>query len=69
MPDFCAKIIDRLIAERHSKGMTQRELARAASVPPLAIARLESKSNRPRLDTLVKVAMALECDIAIVPNN
>lgn len=67
MPELCDSIIDSLISERHKKGLTQRELASAANVPPLAIARLESKSNIPRLDTIIKVAGALNCDISICP--
>lgn len=68
MPELCTSIIDRLIDERHNKGLTQRELAKVANVPPLAIARLESKSNIPRLDTIIRVAQALDCDITVVSN-
>lgn len=67
MPERCAAIIDKLIEERHSKGMTQRELAEAANLPQAAIGRFESKKVTPQLDTLIKVAEALHCDIAILP--
>ena len=43
MTDNCAAIIDRLIEERHNKGLTQKELAAAASLTQSVIARLESK--------------------------
>lgn len=69
MPEKCSNIIDDLIKERHSKGLTQRELAEVANVPPLAIARLESKKNIPRLDTILKIAQALECDITVTPTK
>lgn len=69
MPENCANIIDRLIEQRHNKGMTQKELAQAACLTQSVIARLESKKATPQLDTLLKVASALGCDIAVVPAN
>lgn len=66
MPDKCAAIIDRLIEERHRQGMTQKELAAAASLTQAAIGRLESKKAVPQLDTLLKVAAALGCELEIV---
>ena len=67
MPENCANIIDRLIEQRHNKGMTQKELAQAACLTQSAIARWESKKATPQLDTLLKVAAALGCDLAVVP--
>ena len=67
MPENCANIIDRLIEQRHNKGMTQTELAQAACLTQSVIARLESKKATPQLDTLLKVAAALGCDLAVVP--
>lgn len=67
MPDMCVAIIDQLIELRKEKGLTQRELAEAANLAQPAIARLESKAAIPQLDTLLKVATALGCDLALVP--
>ena len=67
MPESCALIIDSLIEQRRSKGMTQKELAEASSLTQSVIARLESKKATPQIDTLLKVASALGCDIAVVP--
>ena len=47
--------------------MTQKELAGAANLTQSVIARLESKKTTPQLDTLLKVAAALGCDLAVVP--
>lgn len=69
MPENCSHIIDSLIEQKHRKGMTQKELAKASSLTQSVIARLESKKNTPQLDTLLKVASALECDIAVVPTD
>lgn len=63
----CSIIIDSLIEQRHNKGMTQKELAMASCLTQSVIARLESKKATPQLDTLIKVASALGCDIAVVP--
>lgn len=67
MSESCTAIIDRLIEERHNRGLTQKELAAAACLTQSVIARLESKKAIPQLDTLLKVTSALGCDIAIVP--
>lgn len=67
MPERCAIIIDQLIEQRHSKGMTQKDLAKAASLTQSVIARLESKKATPQLDTLLKVAAALGCNLEVVP--
>ncbi len=67
MPERCAIIIDQLIEQRHNKGMTQKDLAKAASLTQSVIARLESKKATPQLDTLLKVAAALGCNLEVVP--
>lgn len=67
MPEKCYNIIDSLIEQRHRRGMTQRDLAEAAGFTQSVIARFESKKAVPQLDTLLKVAAALGCDLAIVP--
>ncbi len=69
MPDNCSAIIDRLIEERHNKGMTQKELAQATELTQSVIARFEKKKAIPQLDTLLKVATALDCGLKIVPNE
>ena len=67
MSEDCATIIDLLIERRHQQGMTQTELAKAACLTQPVIARLESKRAMPQLDTLLKVASALGCELALVP--
>ena len=67
MPDKCIAIIDKLIELRKTKCLTQKELAQAACLTQPVIARLESKKVIPQLDTLLKVAAALGCELAVVP--
>lgn len=67
MPECCQSIIDNLIEQRKSKGLTQRDLAKATNLTQSVIARLESKKAIPQLDTLLKVVRALDCNLEIVP--
>ena len=67
MSENCAAFIDLLIEYRHNKGMTQKELAEAACLTQSVIARLESKRATPQLDTILKIASALGCDLTVVP--
>lgn len=69
MSESCTVIIDQLIAERHRQGKTQKQLAQDANLTQSVIARMESKKAVPQLDTLLKVATALGCDLAVVPTN
>ena len=67
LPDKCIAIVDKLIELRKAKGLTQREIAKAANLAQPAIARLESKAAIPQLDTLLKIAAALDYDLELVP--
>lgn len=67
MSESCALIIDQLIAERHRQGKTQKQLAVEANLTQSVIARMESKKAIPQLDTLLKVASALGCNLAVIP--
>ena len=67
MSENCIAIIDRLIEQRHNKGMKQQELAQAAQLTQSVIARLERKKTIPQLNTLLKVAAALDCELTITP--
>lgn len=69
MSESCTAIIDQLIAERHRQGKTQKQLAEDANLTQSVIARLESKKAVPQLDTLLKVAAALDCNLAIIPTE
>jgi len=53
-----------LIARRNKLGLTQREVAEAASMKQQEYARLESGGRRnPRIETLETVAAALKCKV------
>lgn len=63
------EIIDQLIELRKAKGLTQKDLATAANLTQPAIARLESKSAVPQLNTFVKVAGALGYNIELIKQS
>lgn len=69
MPESCSQIIDLLIERRQMLNLTQKQLADAVGMAQSGVARLESKKTVPQLDTLVKVAAALGCELRIIPNN
>ena len=56
---------EKLKLARKKAQMTQADLAEASGLTQSAVARLESKKAVPQLDTLLKVAAALDCEIAI----
>lgn len=69
MQDKCSNIIDNLIVLRKNKGLSQKDLAKAANLAQPAIARMESKRAIPQLDTLIKVSEALGYTVKLVPLN
>lgn len=66
MTNECSQLIDRLIAVREARGMTQEQLAKTAGIAQPSIARLESKRTSPTLATLVKLTKALDCRLDII---
>lgn len=65
--ETCSTLIDRIIELRKESGMTQKELAEAANLAQPAIARMESKTATPQLDTLLKILAPMGKTLAVVP--
>ncbi len=60
-----AQIADQVTQRRRELGLSQAELAHVCGTTQSAIARLESGGRPPRIDTLLKLAHALDCDLVV----
>jgi ribosome-binding protein aMBF1 (putative translation factor) len=60
-----AQIADDVAARRVELGLSQRELAELTATTQSAIARLERGGRPPRIDTLLRIAHALDCDLKV----
>lgn len=62
---FFAAIADQVTEQRRARGLSQRELAELTDTTQSAIARLESGGRPPRIDTLRRIATALDCELVV----
>ena len=62
---FFAAIADQVAERRLARRMSQQELAQAVGTTQSAIARLETGGRPPRIDTLLRIAEALDCDLVV----
>jgi transcriptional regulator with XRE-family HTH domain len=60
-----ARIADDVAARRTELGLSQRELADLTGTTQSAIARLESGGRPPKIDTLLRIANALDCELSV----
>lgn len=62
---FFAAIADEVATRREARGLSQQELAAMVGTTQSAIARLETGGRPPRIDTLLRIAEALDCDLVV----
>ena len=62
---FFAQIAEQVTKERKALGLSQKELAELTGTTQSAIARLESGGRPPRIDTLLRIAEALDCELIV----
>jgi predicted transcriptional regulator len=62
---FFAQIAGKVAERRTEMGLSQRELAELVGTTQSAIARLERGGRPPRIDTLLRIADALDCDLVV----
>jgi transcriptional regulator with XRE-family HTH domain len=62
---FFGAIADQVAQRRGERGLSQRELAELTGTTQSAIARLEGGGRPPRIDTLLRIANALDCELVV----
>ncbi len=60
-----AELAVQVARERARRGLTQVELAALCGTTQSAVARLERGGRPPRLDTLLRIANALDCELEV----
>ena len=60
-----AQIAGQVADRRKDRGLSQADLAKLVGTTQSAIARLESGGRPPRIDTLLRIANALDADLHI----
>jgi transcriptional regulator with XRE-family HTH domain len=58
-------IAEQVAARRRALNLSQHELAELCATTQSAIARLERGARPPRLDTLLRIANALDCELIV----
>ena len=62
---FFSRIAEQVAQQRKARGLSQQELAELCATTQSAIARLESGGRPPRIDTLLRIANALDCELDV----
>ena len=62
---FFARIAEQVVEQRRARGLSQKELAELTGTTQSAVARLESGGRPPRIDTLLRIAEALDCELIV----
>lgn len=63
--EILANIINDIIKKRNELGISQRELAKICGLPHSSVARIESCTVRPKVDTLLKIMKPLGLTLTI----
>ena len=62
---FFARVAGQVAEQRLARGLSQQELAELCATTQSAIARLESGGRPPKIDTLLRIAEALDCELDV----
>jgi len=62
---FFARIAEQVVEQRRARSLSQQELARLCGTTQSAIARFERGGRPPRIDTLLRIAEALDCELVV----
>jgi transcriptional regulator with XRE-family HTH domain len=62
---FFTQVAEKVVHRRKELGLSQAELADLTATTQSAIARLEAGGRPPRIDTLLRIAEALDCELIV----
>jgi transcriptional regulator with XRE-family HTH domain len=62
---FFSAIAEQVVEQRHARQISQQELADLCGTTQSAIARFERGGRPPRIDTLLRMANALDCELVV----
>jgi transcriptional regulator with XRE-family HTH domain len=62
---FFARVAKQVADQRRACDLSQAELAELTGTTQSAIARLEAGGRPPRIDTLLRIAEALDCELVV----
>ena len=62
---FFARIAEQVVEHRRLRGLSQQELAELCGTTQPGIARFERGETPPRIDTLLRMADALDCELVV----
>ncbi len=65
LDELTGQIAQAIVAQRLALGLSQAELAELCGTTQSAIARVESGGRPPRIDTLQRIANALDCTLRV----
>jgi ribosome-binding protein aMBF1 (putative translation factor) len=60
-----ARIAEQVVEHRRARELSQQELAELCGTTQSAIARFERGGRPPRIDTLLRIAQALDCELIV----
>ena len=63
--ELFGSIAEKVAERRKAWGISQRELAELCGTTQSAIARVERGARPPRIDTLARIAAALDCELVV----
>jgi len=58
-------IAEQVVTRRRERDLSQHELAELCATTQSAIARIEGGARPPRLDTLLRIANAVDCELIV----
>lgn len=64
--EVLAGIVSTIIEKRNELGMTQRELAKICGLPQSSVARIESCTVKPKVETLIKIMIPLGLTLSAI---